>query len=65
MNCTKEKCVAEMRGWLLKYNANENAKDKERLDLRQSADVAEKIMKHNYKNIDKDYNPWWGNETDC
>ena len=34
------------------------------LDLRQGADVAEKILKNNYKNIDKDCNPWSGNEMD-
>ena len=28
------------------------------------ADIAEKVMKNNYKNIDKDYNPWSGNEVD-
>jgi len=34
------------------------------LDLRQRADAAEKIMKNNRKNIDKDYNRWSGNEMD-
>ena len=64
MRFAKEKDVAEMRDMLLQFGANENEKDKQRWDLRQRADVAEKIMKDNYKNIDKDYNPWSGNEMD-
>ena len=64
MSFAKEKDVAEMRDMLLQFGANENEKDKQRWDLRQRADVAEKIMKDNYKNIDKDYNPWSGNEMD-
>jgi len=64
MSFAKEKDVAEMRDMLLQFGANENEKDKQRWDLRQRADVAEKIMKNNYKNIDKDYNPWSGNEMD-
>ena len=64
MSFSAERYVAEMRGLLLQYGANENDKDRERWDLRQRADVAEKIMKNNYKNIDKDYNPWSGNEMD-
>ena len=53
-----------MRDLLLQYGANESDKDRERWDLRQRADIAEKVMKNNYKNIDKDYNPWSGNEVD-
>ena len=64
MSFAKEKDVAQMRDLLLQYGANENEKDKQRWDLRQRADVAEKIMKDNYKNIDKEYNPWSGNEMD-
>ena len=64
MSFAKEKYVTQMRDLLLQYGANENAKDRERWDLRQRADVAEKIMKNNYKNIDKDYNPWSGNDMD-
>ena len=50
--------------YILEHGGNENDKDRERWDLRQRADIAEKIMKDNYKNIDKDYNPWSGNEMD-
>ena len=64
MSFAAERYVAEVRDLLLQYGANENAKDREILDLRQRADVAEKLMKNNYKNIDKDYNPWSGNEMD-
>ena len=64
MSFAKEKYVTEMRDSLLQYGANESDKDRERWDLRQRADVAEKIMKSNYKNIDKDYNPWSENELD-
>jgi len=64
MSFAKERYVAEMRDLLLRYGANENEKDRERWDLRQRADVAEKIMKNNYENIDKDYNPWSGNDMD-
>ncbi len=64
MSFAKEKYVTEMRDLLLQYGAIESDKDRERWTLRQRADVAEKIMKNNYKNIDKDYNPWSGNEID-
>jgi len=64
MSFSAERYVAEMRGLLLQYGANENDKDRERWDLRQGTDVAEKILKNNYKNIDKDYNPWSGNDMD-
>ena len=64
MSFAAERHVAQMRDLLLQFGANENDKDRERWDLRQRADVAEKIMKNNYKNIDKDYNPWSGNEMD-
>ena len=53
-----------MRDLLLQYGANESDKDRERWYSRQQADIAEKIMKNNYKNIDKDYNPWSGNDMD-
>jgi len=64
MSFAKERYVAQMRDLLLQHGANESDKDRERWDLRQRSDVAEKIMKDNYKNIDKDYNPWSGNEMD-
>ena len=64
MSFTTEKYVTEMRDLLLQYGAGENDKDRERWDLRQRADVAEKILKNNYKNIDKDYNPWSGDDMD-
>ena len=64
MSFAAERYVAQMRDLLLQYGANESDKDRERWDLRQRADVAEKIMKNNYKNIDEDYNPWSGNEMD-
>jgi len=64
MSFAKERYVAEMRDLLLQHGANESDKDRERWDLRQRADVAEKIMKNNYENIDKDYNPWSGNDMD-
>ena len=32
--------------------------DKSRWELRQQADVAERIRIDNHKNIDKDSNPW-------
>ena len=51
MSFAKEKDVAEMRDMLLQFGANENEKEKQQWDLRQRADVAEKIMKDNYKNI--------------
>ena len=62
MSFAKEKYVTEMRDLLLHYGANENDKDRDRWELRQHADVAEKIRKNNYKTIDTDYNPWSGNE---
>ena len=64
MSFAAERYVAPMRDLLLQYGANESDKDRERWDSRQQADIAEKIMKSNYKNIDKDYNPWSGNEMD-
>ena len=63
MSFAREKDVAEMRDLLIQHGAKEGDKDRERWDLRQRADVAEKIMK-NYNNIDKDFNPWSGNEVD-
>ena len=60
----KESYVTQMRDLLLQHGAKESDKDRERWDLRQRADIAEKVMKNNYKNIDKDYNPWSGNEVD-
>jgi len=53
-----------MRNLLLQYGANESDKDRERWDSRQQTDIAEKIMKNNYKKIDKDYNPWSGKTMD-
>ena len=64
MSFAAERYVAQMRDLLLQYGANESDKDRERWDSRQQADIAEKVMKNNYKNIDKDYNPWSGNEVD-
>ena len=64
MSLAVERYVAQMRDLLLQYGANGSDKDRERWELRQRADVAEKIMKNNYKNIDKDYNPWSGNDMD-
>ena len=64
MSFAKENHVTQMRNLLLQYGANENDKDRKRWDLRQQADIAEKIMKNSYKNIDKDFNPWSGNEAD-
>ena len=64
MSFAKESYVTQMRDLLLQHGANESDKDRERWDLRQRADIAEKVMKNNYKNIDKDYNPWSGNEVD-
>ena len=64
MSFAAERYVAEMRDLLLQHGAKESDKDRERWDLRQRADVAEKILKNNYKNIDKDYNPWSGNDID-
>ena len=64
MSFAAERYVAQMRDLLLQYGANESDKDRERWDSRQQADIAEKIMKNNYKNIDKDYNPWSGNDMD-
>ena len=59
-----ERYVTQMRDLLLQYGAFETDADRERWRLRQRADVAEQIMKNNYKNIDKDYNPWSASETD-
>jgi len=54
-----------MRDLLLQHGANENNKDRGRWELRKHADVAENIQEAtNYKNIDKDYNPWPANEMD-
>ena len=53
-----------MRDPLLQYGAFENDADRERWTLRKQADAAEQIMKNNYKNIDKGYNPWSATETD-
>ena len=64
MSFAKESYVTQMRDLLLQHGAKESDKDRERWDLRQRADIAEKVMKNNYKNIDKDYNPWSGNEVD-
>ena len=64
MSFAAERYVAQMRNLLLQYGANESDKDRERWDSRQQADIAEKIMKNNDKNIDKDYNPWSGNDMD-
>ena len=35
-----------------------------RWDLRQHADVVEKLMKNNYKNIEKAFNPWSRSDMD-
>ena len=64
MSFATERYVTQMRDLLLQYGAFENDADRERWMLRQRADVAEQIMKNNYKNIDKDYNPWSASETD-
>jgi len=64
MSFAAERYVAQMRDLLLQYGANESDKDRERWDSRQQADIAEKIMKNNYKNVYKDYNPWSGNDMD-
>ena len=64
MSFAKESYVTQMRDLLLQHGAKESDKDRERWDLRQRADIAEKVMKNNYKNIDKDYNAWSGNEMD-
>ena len=50
MSFAKEMYVVEMQNLLLQHGAKESDKDRERWDLRQRADVAEKIMKHNYRN---------------
>ena len=63
MSFATERYVTQMRELLLQYGVVENDADRERWRLRQRADVAEHIMK-NYKNIDKDYNPWSANERD-
>ena len=62
MSFAREKYVTQMQELLLQYGAIENDKDRERWDLRQRTDEAEETMTNNYKNIDKDYNPWSGNE---
>ena len=64
MSFATERYVTQMRDLLLQYGAFETDADRERWMLRQRADVAEQIMKNNYKNIDKDYNPWSANERD-
>ena len=64
MSFATERYVTQMRDLLLQYGAFENDADRERWMLRQRADVAEQIMKNNYKNIDKGYNPWSATETD-
>ena len=64
MSFATERYVTPMRDLLLQYGAFETDADRERWRLRQRADVAEQIMKNNYKNIDKDYNPWSASETD-
>ena len=64
MSFATERYVTPMRELLLQYGAFETDADRERWMLRQRADVAEQIMKNNYKNIDKDYNPWSASETD-
>ena len=64
MSFAAERYVVQMRDLLIQHGAKESDKDRERWDLRQRADIAEKVMKNNYKNIDKDYNPWSGNEVD-
>ena len=64
MSFATERYVTQMRDLLLQYGAFENDADRERWVLRKRADVAEQIMKNNYKNIDKDYNPWSANERD-
>ena len=61
MSFATERYVAQMRDLLLQYRANESDKDRERWDSHQQADIAEKVLNNNYKNIDKDYNPWSGN----
>ena len=64
MSFATERYVTQMRELLLQYGAFETDADRERWMLRQRADVAEQIMKNNYKNIDKDYNLWSANERD-
>ena len=64
MSFATERYVTQMRELLLQYGAFETDADRERWMLRQRADVAEQIMKNNYKNIDKDYNLWSASETD-
>jgi len=64
MSFAKESYVTQMRDLLLQHGAKESDKDRERWDLRQRADIAEKVMENNYKNIDKDNNPWSGNKMD-
>ena len=64
MSFATERYVTQMRELLLQYGAFETDADRERWRLRQRPDVAEQIMKNNYKNIDKDYNPWSANERD-
>ena len=64
MSFATERYVTQMRDLLLQYGAFENDADRERWILRKQADVAEQILKNNYKNIDKGYNPWSATETD-
>ena len=64
MSFAAERYVVEMRNLLLQHGAKKSDKDRERWDLRQQADIVEKIMQNNYNNIDKDCNPWSGNDMD-
>ena len=64
MSFAAERYVVDMRNLLLQHGAKESDKDRERWDSRQQADIAEKIRTNNYKNVDKDYNPWSGNDMD-
>ena len=64
MSFATERYVTQMRDLLLQYGAFETDADRERWILRKQADVAEQIMKNNYKNVDKGYNPWSATETD-
>ena len=64
MSFAAERYVAKMRDLLLQHGATERNKDHETWDLHQRADVAENIMKSDYKNNHKDLNPWSGNEMD-
>ena len=46
MTFAKESYVIQMRDLLLKHGAKESDKDRERWDLRQRADIAEKVMNY-------------------